>query len=568
MWRDLPQTPQAAEFVAFAAALQYISGPTVIDGDCQHVVTQATAPILAARIAPNKRYSGVVRDTLKYPAGLRNLIAVEKVKAHVDPESLSDPRLRQHAIGSGMADELAKSAVARHPRQAIAEEKMLEVTLEDASAIVAFAAEALQHWPPLEKKMSAPRRGAHSTAAARARRPQHDWAYLEGAWRCTKCLRCAVGASDNPSGTRGHCTGYGTDHRAQEAAARGHSVAIAQGDGVPVIFCMRCGAWTARRRRGTAKQCVGTPTPAGKQALYNIARGKHPWLPPGTPDCHRAALTTAGTARTRKRNLSHVTEIDSSPGAADRADEGMLVDDNIPAASSAEAVPQHLAPLTAPTEHDRRIDTDSPADDCDMDFALHIPPSPFPFGPEHFEEEEDVFGHGGSLEQADQRAVEADTLEQLANKRRAVIKMADFRDEAARTDDDTSCRPPRRKTRPADELAQGNMAALPNDVGGDVAPEDAAAKRLRRGSPPGPRGVHHWLDHQPQACLGDRQLPVETPPGPRHSSAVGAGAQFERPGPRLHSFPPRTTPPQAPSLVCPGLTPDTRPTSRDCKSII
>ncbi len=77
LWEDLPQTPQAVEFVAYSVAAQFIAGHTTIYGDCANVVRQATAAPKAS-VAPNKRYSGVMRDTLKFPHRLRHITAFEK----------------------------------------------------------------------------------------------------------------------------------------------------------------------------------------------------------------------------------------------------------------------------------------------------------------------------------------------------------------------------------------------------------------------------------------------------------------------------------------------------------
>ncbi len=196
---------------------------------------------------------------------------------------------------------------------------MLEVALSDAEAIVAYAAEALQKWPPLEQKMKTKQRHGNDRAAPpREDRQPHEWEYRDGAWRCSKCLHRAIVADANPSGTRGYCSGRGTNCRADEAAAHGHSVAIAEGNGVPVMFCLKCGAWTARRGRGMAKCCPGAPTAAGKQALFNIARGKRPWRPPNTAESDRATFVAVGPAASKKRpRETNETQMeDDEPGLA------------------------------------------------------------------------------------------------------------------------------------------------------------------------------------------------------------------------------------------------------------
>ncbi len=331
LWHDLPQSPQAAEFVAYAAAVQYMAGPSTVFGDCANVIRQATASP-RARIAPTRKYSGVMRDMLKYPHRLAHQESFVKVRAHVDIHSIQEEEGRRLAMGNDLADRLAKEAVKDHPAPSPAEEAMLAVDLADAKAIVKYAAAALRRWPALDKKIGGTRMPGGRKRQARKQEDRHDWAFVEGAWRCSRCLKCAFGSADHPGDSRGKCTGIGTDARAEEAKERGHSVAILESDGLPIICCMKCGAWTARRRRGTAKPCTGRPTKAGAQALYNIHRGKHPWLPPRARDYQRASLGGCRGKRRREGGRGHCSEelaqrraMLSSGSGADLADTTMQV---------------------------------------------------------------------------------------------------------------------------------------------------------------------------------------------------------------------------------------------------
>ncbi len=183
-----------------------------------------------------------------------------------------------------MAEALAKQAVKKQPTQAPADAGMLETDLFDAKLIVKFAAGALRKWPPLDKKVAGVKMPGGRRRRLRTKEETHYWQFGEGAWKCTPCLRCAIGAAANPGDTRGKCTAIRTADKAREAQAQGHPVAIVESAGLPVIFCTKCGAWTARRQRATAKPCKGRATAPGRQALYNMSRGERPWLPPGTRD--------------------------------------------------------------------------------------------------------------------------------------------------------------------------------------------------------------------------------------------------------------------------------------------
>ena len=58
IWRSLPQTPQAAEYVALAAAAQLATGSSRICCDCQNVVNDA------------KDVRGGARDGKKHHVGI------------------------------------------------------------------------------------------------------------------------------------------------------------------------------------------------------------------------------------------------------------------------------------------------------------------------------------------------------------------------------------------------------------------------------------------------------------------------------------------------------------------
>ncbi len=289
LWRGLPQTPQAAEFAAYASAVQFIGGPTRIYGDCSNVLNQANGGFMKA-MAPNRKYSGVVRDTLKYPERLRNVQALCKVKAHVDISKITDETERRHASGNSAADEAAKAARGRHPRPAPAEEKQLEHDIESAIRIIKLAAEAMKKWPQQQRRFR-PRGKPKVAAASVSRRgPPHDWQYVEDAWRCSQCAKRVDGAGAKPDPFLSACERQRRRGTQASAVHRGHAMAHAHGAGLPISFCVRCGAWTSRRSYRLAKECVGRPTPSGKQALQRIAAGRHPWLKRGGRAHQRATL--------------------------------------------------------------------------------------------------------------------------------------------------------------------------------------------------------------------------------------------------------------------------------------
>ncbi len=116
--------------------------------------------------------------------------------------------------------------------------------------------------------------------------------------------------------------------RALAAAAitdRGHQPARSAGE-IPVLFCVRCGSFAARRAYGLAATCPGRPTPAGKQALARTKAGKQPWCDRGAGvyrrlisdrpmawDADREAFVDLGPLRRPTRRRAGARDVDGAP---------------------------------------------------------------------------------------------------------------------------------------------------------------------------------------------------------------------------------------------------------------
>ncbi len=72
------------------------------------------------------------------------------------------------------------------------------------------------------------------------------------------------------------CPGPKLALEASAITARGHKLSQAEGD-LSILFCVDCGAYSARRAYGLGGVCRGTPTRAGAQALARIRKGLQPW---------------------------------------------------------------------------------------------------------------------------------------------------------------------------------------------------------------------------------------------------------------------------------------------------
>eukprot|EP00972_Heterocapsa_arctica_P084700 12474858-Heterocapsa_arctica.AAC.1 len=66
VWNTLPQTPQAAEFVALAVAAELAQGPSIVYDDCSNVVREFHKP-LNLRLAGKRPYAGIMKFMLQWP---------------------------------------------------------------------------------------------------------------------------------------------------------------------------------------------------------------------------------------------------------------------------------------------------------------------------------------------------------------------------------------------------------------------------------------------------------------------------------------------------------------------
>ncbi len=112
--RPLPQTPQAAEYVALATVKQFARPLTPVDvaSDCANVVADANAGPVRA-LAPRKVYAGVVKEIIADTSWAKHAV-VRKVPAHQTPSAVPAGRPREDAVGNNLADALAKEAGKMH----------------------------------------------------------------------------------------------------------------------------------------------------------------------------------------------------------------------------------------------------------------------------------------------------------------------------------------------------------------------------------------------------------------------------------------------------------------------
>ncbi len=295
----LPQTPQAAEFVAYAMAHRFMMGPCVIYSDCKNVVDSAIRG-RPSMLDPCRTYAGVMRDTLKNVAQRRHLEGIFKVKAHQSIGAMADGPEKQHAQGNAMADDNAKAAVGMHPEATNAQGMAIGFYLARATLVARVTGKAMALFPPMGPRLEKVRAGAIRRKGKRRTRDNegaemaaeladaHSWEYRGGKWRCAKCASLHNGPELADNLRRRRCPGPRPQLDALAMEGRGHRMAFAEAN-VMFTICMRCGAWAARRTYSKLRRACEGPTANGRQALERLGRGLPPWA---------ATVRTAALGRT------------------------------------------------------------------------------------------------------------------------------------------------------------------------------------------------------------------------------------------------------------------------------
>ena len=120
------------------------------------------------------------------------------------------------------------------------------------------------------------------------------------------------------------CEGEKEEVRKQLLSAKQHTVAQCSGMGLPLSFCLKCGAWTTRRLYKLAETCAAKRSRAGEQALAYIKKGLHPWLAQGMRAEHRKPVGQGfwepaedgrvARAKRRRKNVQEAGEGEGGEG--------------------------------------------------------------------------------------------------------------------------------------------------------------------------------------------------------------------------------------------------------------
>ncbi len=366
----LPQTSQAAEYLAMATGFTYARGPSEVVGDCL-AVARAFASASVRALAPVRKYGGLTLAAFR-DAGPVKTVTARWTKAHRAPTGREDGDELRDIRGNEAADAAAKEAVELHPPLGTDLEAEVEFYDKRARHVVNAVTAAMQLYPPAPSSME---RVARPRTLDEARRSQrHLWRYAAGAWRCAACSDYITSSSIPRYRLRQKCTGRGMEGSAAGFATLGHALVRTEGQ-LPVVACTKCGAWGNRRTRKLGQRCT-VPTAAGVQATKRLAEGWHP------------ALQLARDGRPKPRARTRIVAAYDAAAGAWRAVGG-----------------EGAAPQDAQTEdvgqHD---DVDEGMPPChdhhphagEVDALMELPLDYFV--QEDGDSDYDVFGHGGAFD--------------------------------------------------------------------------------------------------------------------------------------------------------------------------
>ncbi len=344
-----------------AVAFECLRGPTAIIGDCLNVVKAFTAGARRA-LAPTRKYAGLVMSSWK-KLDARRAATVRWTKAHRKETGRETTEEAADIRGNAAADAAAGEAIAIHPPLGADVEAIVDYHVNRIPHVVKAVTTAMAFFPPAPKHMAkAPRPETMEEARAAQR---HLWQWRAGAWRCAACGDYVTRKTVPEYRLRQQCSGATISDRADRYATLGHTLVRASSD-LPIIMCTHCGAWGNRRARRLNQPC-GAPTSAGTQAVKRLMRGLHPTLQKDTAghDVPRAPATI-----TEAYDATTSTWVGFSPGVP--------------------AVPPPPLPAE-PVDYPHPADLAAEHDDDGN--ARHV------------DSEEDVFGHGGALDQEDGRGL-------------------------------------------------------------------------------------------------------------------------------------------------------------------
>ena len=141
----------------------------------------------------------------------------------------------------------------------------------EVTHVLALAGAIWPHWPRLERSGRVPQPPRPPRVKLMI---THDFERPYGGWqRCRTCWRL-TSVKSRLAGVEEQCTG---SPPLAASIGHGHRVLYFRcSRGIPLLICTKCGAWASQRARNLRQQCMGCLHAAGRDALRQVERGRHP----------------------------------------------------------------------------------------------------------------------------------------------------------------------------------------------------------------------------------------------------------------------------------------------------
>ena len=277
VWRSLPQTAQAAEHCARAAAVQILKGPARLIGDSRNIVAAANKPrqFSCHHSKMHAAASRVAADA----AGADHVLDDTWVRAHRKPEDEHNAWDRYTAIGNGLADAEAVEAQTRLEHASTLDWQRVEAMQAKMRIICRTIGTIAALWPAARQSCGLVERQPGIAAPAKvpmASTTPHNWAHDGSKWVCTICITFAHDDAHQARRRHEHCPGYCAQLAKVLSGRWGHALAAVDTEGAPFVICLRCGAWGASNPTHLLAKCPQVLYPGGKQAFKRIAKQTHP----------------------------------------------------------------------------------------------------------------------------------------------------------------------------------------------------------------------------------------------------------------------------------------------------
>ncbi len=270
---EVTQTPQSAEHGGLYLGVSQLRARTDIYTDCLGVKQLAEAGTDKVLDARRKHGATMLLTRQADPSQWSRCNSLTWVKAHRAEEDAMDVRDAWLIRGNAMADEAAKSALALHAEPSQEAKNTVEFYVKRFPFVAKAIGATLAQFPPAPGNMR--RHPPPRTPAEARERGCHQWVSEGDGWRCEVCwTRCVRRRVPNYR-RRQQCGGPRHVEGGRQYAARGHRIRAADGD-PPFLYCARCGGTSLKRAYKLSRRCQ-EPNASGRQALARIAKGLHPW---------------------------------------------------------------------------------------------------------------------------------------------------------------------------------------------------------------------------------------------------------------------------------------------------